>query len=211
MGTSRDKQVKPSRVRLPITAPLLCYIKQQLELGAHRDCCVLWAVCCTDYFGFFCLGELLPLSAASFNPRLHLARGDMAVDSQETPRMVRFHLKQTNMDQFGKGVDAVFGRTDRDVSRGHYLSLNWHTWEPPGPVLSYRGWCPTDKVNLCCRAEENPHSNYTGHSFRIGAATPAALAGVEDSTIQLLRCWQSAAFLCYMRTPRKGLLKCPRH
>ena len=50
-----------------------------------------------------------------------------------------------------------------------------------------------------------PDVNYAGHSFRIGAATSAALAGVEDSTIQLLGRWQSAAFLRYVRTPRERL------
>ena len=50
-----------------------------------------------------------------------------------------------------------------------------------------------------------PDVNYAGYSFRIGAATSAALAGVEDSTIQLLGRWQSAAFLHYTRTPCERL------
>ena len=45
-----------------------------------------------------------------------------------------------------------------------------------------------------------PDDQYAGHSFRIGAATSAALAGMQDSTIQLLGRWQSAAFLRYIRT-----------
>ena len=40
-----------------------------------------------------------------------------------------------------------------------------------------------------------PDQQYAGHSFWIGAATSAALAGVEDSTIQLLGRWRSTAFL----------------
>ena len=46
-----------------------------------------------------------------------------------------------------------------------------------------------------------PHDQYSGH----GAATSAALAGVEDSMIHTLGRWQSAAFLRYVRTPPEEL------
>ena len=49
-----------------------------------------------------------------------------------------------------------------------------------------------------------PLDQCASHSFRIGAAMSAALAGVENSTIQLLG-WQSAAFHRYIRTPQEEL------
>ena len=44
-----------------------------------------------------------------------------------------------------------------------------------------------------------------GHSFKIGAATEAALAGVEDLTIQALGWWHSSAFLQYIRLLQRQL------
>jgi len=40
---------------------------------------------------------------------------------------------------------------------------------------------------------------YSEQSFRIGATTTAAAAGISDSTIQILGQWQSSAYLLYVR------------
>ena len=50
-----------------------------------------------------------------------------------------------------------------------------------------------------------PQNQCTGHSFRIGAATAAAQAGIANSAIQMLGRWQSAAFLQYIRSPKDQL------
>ena len=47
---------------------------------------------------------------------------------------------------------------------------------------------------------------YTGHSFRIGATTSAAQAGLSDPLIQILGRWRSSAFQCYLRTPASTLV-----
>ena len=41
--------------------------------------------------------------------------------------------------------------------------------------------------------------DYAGHSFRIGAATTVAMAGLEDSAIQTLGRWKSSSYLLYIR------------
>ena len=44
-------------------------------------------------------------------------------------------------------------------------------------------------------------SRFSGHSFRIGAATTAALQGVPDSLIKTVSRWESAAYQLFIRTP----------
>lgn len=101
INRSRLNRGKQSKVRLPITGSLLHDIRKELERSDNQEKRVLWAVCCMAFFGFLHLGELLLVKAGDFNPRLHLAWGDMAVDDQQSQRILRFHIKQYKMDPFG--------------------------------------------------------------------------------------------------------------
>ncbi len=88
----------PSKIRLPITASILDRIRESLDSSAHPHKVSLWAIACTAFFGFFRLGELLPDSGVSFNAAVHLAWGDIAVDNQAAPTMVRVHLSATGLE-----------------------------------------------------------------------------------------------------------------
>ena len=48
-------------------------------------------------------------------------------------------------------------------------------------------------------------SLYSGHSFRIGAASTAAANGIEDFLIQTLGRWKSSAYLAYIKIPSQNL------
>ena len=214
MGISRARlgRQQPSRVRLPITGQVLRRVKADLVQSGDPERTVIWAVCCVAFFGFFRLGELLLPSRDAFNPRLHLAWGDVAVDNARNPQMVRCHLKQSKTDQLGRGVDVVLGKTGADLCPVAavlgYIALRG---DQPGPFFLTPAKTPLSKSDFIGKFRAVlgriglPAEDYAGHSFRIGAATSAALAGVEDSMIQLLGRWQSAAFLRYIRTPHERL------
>ena len=81
-----------------------------------------------------------------------------------------------------------------------YLTGNF-----PGPLFCWKNKIPLSKSNFVSHVRLGllranlPADKYAGHSFRIGAATTAASAGIEDSTIQTLGRWQSSSYLLYIR------------
>ena len=105
-----------------------------------------------------------------------------------------------------KGVKLVLGRTNDNLcpvtALLTYLS---HRGNSPGPLFHWDNQKSlskskfVDHVRQALLAANIPAHLYTGHSFRIGAATIAASAGIEDSTIQTLGRWQSSAYLLYIR------------
>ncbi len=126
--------------------------------------------------------------------------------------MVRFHLKKSKCDQFGQGIDVVVGRSGNELCPvAAVLGYIAVRGAAPGPFfldadsrIVTKPWF-VDQIRQLLRGIGLPQHQYAGHSFRIGAATTAALAGVEDSTIQTLGRWHSSAFLQYIRMPRERL------
>ena len=208
----QSKNQTGQRVRFPITPPILRQLKDRLSSSSDPNRVVVWAVASSAFFGFFRLGELLPEKASMFNPGTDLAWGDVALDSHTNPRTVQFHIKKSKCDQFGKGADIVMGATDDSLcpvqAITSYVTMRGSN---PGPFFQNAAGATVTKPwfvkEIRARlAECGLHqSDFAGQSFRIGAATTAAMAGVEDSTIQILGRWHSAAFLRYVRVPKGRL------
>ena len=174
-GISRSRlgRGQPSRVRLLVTAVLLRRINEELERSAHPERRVLWAVCCTAFFGFFRLGELLWSSPSDFNPRLHFLWGDMAVDNAVELRMLRFRLHQSKTDQFGRGVDVVLGKTGCDLCPvAAVLGYVSTRGNQQGPFFLKSTNRPLPKQEFIKEIRRVlavlglPDHQYAGHSFR---------------------------------------------
>ena len=83
-----------------------------------------------------------------------------------------------------------------------YLSIRGPN---PGPLFRWESGAPLSKscfvkhVRTALEQAGPPAKDYSGHSFRIGVATTAAVAGLEDSAIQTLGHWESSPFKRYIR------------
>ena len=94
------------------------------------------------------------------------------------------------------------------VSLVNYLHL---CGPGPGPLFLYQDGTPLSRSKLSAFLKSTLQSagvpgNFTGHSFRIGAATTAASRGIPDHLIKTMGRWSSEAHLLYVRTPVDTLL-----
>ena len=125
---------------------------------------------------------------SGFDRAHHLAWSDVSVDSRIHPSVLRIHLNVSKCNQFGRAV--YVGQTNDQICpvaaglvymacRGSTLGLFCRFGD--GSFLTKRLFIL--KVRELLSATGLDPSLYSGHSFRIGAATSAAQAGLKDSTI----------------------------
>lgn len=211
-GSRRCNTATPRPKRLPITPAILHQILKVWSRDPPTyDRRMLWAAFCLGFFGFMRAGEFTcPQQGAGTQDIL--AWGDVAVDSHSSPTHLTIRLKRTKTDPFGAGTTLYLGITG-DVLCPVAAVLGYLAVRPPspGPLLCFQDGKPLSKPRLvqalrqALRAAGVDDSGYSGHSFRIGAATAAARAGLSDSFIQMLGRWKSSAFSLYIRTPWQRL------
>lgn len=211
-GMQRERPLSLRQHRLPITPELLRRIHTLWSQEAlNFDRVMLWAAFCLGFFAFMRSGEFTCPSLNAFSSSM-LAPGDLAVDSHVAPTHLTVHLKQSKNDPFGAGTTIHLGTTGDTlcpvVSMLGYLARRPDT---QGPLFIFADGSPLSRPRLirelkrALQAAGVDTTGYSGHSFRIGAATTAAKAGVSDSMIQTLGRWKSSAFTTYIRTPWQRL------
>lgn len=138
---------------------------------------------------------------------------DISVDSRDDPQVLFVHLRYSKTDPFGVGVRLHLGRTGDATlcpvaSVLGYLAIRPGT---QGPLFVFQDGRPLSRALLVKHVREvlsqvgMDIAGYSGHSFRIGAASTAASAGISDSLIQTLGRWKSAV-TTYIRTPPQDLI-----
>ena len=121
-------------------------------------------------------------------------------------------LKQSKTDPFRRGVSIYLGRTQTDlcpvVAILAYIAVLPAVNGPLGVFKDGSFLTRDGLVSAIQRALTSAGidtTGFSGHSFRIRAATTAAVVGVEASTIKMIGRWESSAYQRYLRTPRETL------
>ena len=155
----------------------------------------------------------MPIQNA-YHPHKHSSTQDVIFyPTMDEAAYMTIRRKYSKTDPFGKGHAVTMHATNTLTcpvqAMRHYLKLrSYHAQSPlfllaDGTALSHFKFftslrCLLTKVGL--RAEL-----YAGHSFRIGAATTAAAAGLLDRLIQAMGRWSSECYKRYIRLTKTSL------
>ena len=129
-------------------------------------------------------GEFTCPSREAFTPNVLTA----SVDSHLRPTRLAIHLRESKTDQFGIGAMLHLGATGDDlcpVALLGYLAVRPSLFVfEDGASLSRERLVQV--LRLVLHSSGIDSTRFSGHSFRIGAATAVANAGLGDSMTQTL-------------------------
>ena len=157
---------------------------------------MLWAVCCTAFFGLLRVSEFTVPSLHRYDPDIHLSLADVTLDNRRAPEIVQLHIKQSKIDPFRNGADIYLGRTHHNVCPVEailpYLAIRGKQLGPlfvlADNTMLTRAIFTSALKSILSKLDMNAHL-YNIHSFRIGGATTANKAGVSELHIKALGHW----------------------
>ena len=148
---------------------------------------MLWAAAVTTFFSFCRSGEITITQEGAYDLNSHLSFSDVAVINAKRPSIISLLIKQSKTDQDREGTRVVIGKTGDDLCPVSallaYLSQRGNN---PGPLFQWQNGTALTKprfvgeVRSALTAANLPATDFAGHSFRIGAATTAATAGLQS-------------------------------
>lgn len=180
--------------------------------GPNVNRTMLWAAACTCFFGFLRSGEATVPSQAAYYPAVHLSISDISINSLSSPHKIIIRRKASKTDPFRQGFNVVLGRTEADLcpvaALLGYIAMRGLA---PGPLFHFSDarlltrQVLVSEIRTALSLVGVDPAPFSRHSFRIGTATTATAAGIEDTLIETLEHWRSSTYQRYIRLPQKSL------
>ena len=202
----RRSQSTPPKKRQPITVSLLKIMEKELFRSnlPSRDKSAYWAAFILAFYGFLRASEYTTPSSSQYSSTTHLTVRDVTI----TTSSLQLHLKRSKTDRYDKSAKLIVGPTHSLTcpvrAMQKYLAI--HQRERRGSLFTLQ----SGKFITCRDVSSIPQQllrsanldweRYSGHSYRVGAATAAAAAGLPDHLIKTLGRWHSRAYQGYTRT-----------
>ena len=203
------------RPRFPLDADLLRILTQSLTSGIFGPFSdrMMKAACTMAFFGFLRCGEFTALTS-KFDLLIHLCVSDIVFD-KDYSKFTLF-LKKSKTDIFRQGVCIPLFRTNSAIcpvaAMQEYIAVRTScgssSTDPlfvtaDGAILTRAKFLHLLR-DLLYRLGYN-QAGFSGHSFRIGAATSASKANLHDYLIKALGRWSSDCYVRYIHTPEISL------
>ena len=152
------------------------------------------------FYGAFRISELV-------SPSRLRAGGLMQEDVWIAEDKVGIRLRRSKTDQRGRGVDVVLfslpgARVCPVAAVKAFLGVRP---EGGGPLLRHEDGSFLSKFQFvavfrsCLQEMGLDKSEFSSHSFRIGAATEAARCGMNEAAVRKIGRWESRRFRSYVR------------
>ena len=171
---------------------------------------MLWCALSLAFYGFLRSSEFVSQTTSSFDSKTHLLLENVTVHKT----FLLIELKASKTDPFHRGLQVKLAQTNTSTcpmnAFVNYLQLR-KSLPSNEPLFRFDSGAYLTRNNLTSalrallQSGDHDPSSYVSHSFRIGAATSAAAAGVPDWLIQTLGRWSSDCFKTYIRCPMKAL------
>ncbi|XP_057215508.1 uncharacterized protein LOC130569722, partial [Triplophysa rosa] len=206
-GIQRAQPTRPE-ARRPITLEILTKCISTLCKGYHSThvARTLDAMFTLAFFGFLRCSEISTTS--KFDPLVHPTVSDLLVLDSET---ISYTIKQSKTDQTRRGHFIYIFNLQSPIQPYQTLLAYLHFRKPRTTAASdplfvddsnrpaTRFWFQKHLKAVLLQSGI-PADNFSGHSFRIGAATTAAKKGLSQPQIQAFGPWSLEAFRSYIRT-----------
>ena len=151
-------------------------------------------------------------ATSAYEASQHLSLDDVSAVKSTPISTIAIRIKCSKTDQFHRGVSIYFSRTGAALCPvSALLDYLVQRGTQCGPLFRFSNGQPLTRAKLVAVVQQALTSSgldvskYTGHSFRIGAATTALRAGISDAKIKMLGRWESSAYQLYLHTPREEL------
>ena len=203
-------------IRQPITARILKHMLQEVRKPSchlcEHDKRMLAAAFTLAFFGLLRISEFTVPSKRSFDPRKHAS----ITSIQWKGNHFIFTIKSSKTDQLHYGQAVYITRSHSEICpfaamRQYFSYCGLNKSLRDAPLFTFKTGQPLTRhsclkyLRSSLAAAGYQHLTFNTHSFRIGAATSAAQAGIPTSKIKLLGRWHSSAYQRYTRTGKEAL------
>ena len=208
-GLKRDSGKEDAR--LPITSKLLSKLVFKLSLVTYSEfeASMFKAAFTLAFFAFLRVGEFTSGTKHEGGHTLQLR--DVSFGSVQGVSGMSIHLRSSKTDQFGKGTTIFLAQSLHSSAICPVLFLeNYLRHRPtsPGPLFIHFDGSPLTRFQfnkilskVIALTDHRLEGHVSSHSFRIGAATSAAMLGFSYDQIQEWGRWRSTCFRNYIRPP----------